>query len=75
VLVAALIVPGAAHAFFCLKSGSSNKYFGRSVPFAAAAHPYAAYRLPPIMPRQPAVKHRARPAPPPRSHQWRPVGR
>ncbi|MDJ0739664.1 MAG: hypothetical protein QNJ91_08100 [Gammaproteobacteria bacterium] len=67
-------MPSAAHAFFCLKSSTNNKYFGRSVPFPAAAYPRAAYRLPPIMPRQRAARARAVQRPPPsRNPIWRPI--
>lgn len=75
VLCGTLLVSQAANAFFCFRSASGNKSFGRSYPPAMPMLPHQAYRLPPIMPRSPHVRYRG-PAPQ-RPHgqalTWRPV--
>lgn len=69
-----LLLPQAANAFFCFKSGSGHKGFGRSMPYPAAVYPPAAYRLPPIMPRQAPPRRPNRiPVRAPTPLSWRPL--
>ena len=71
---AMLLMPQAANAFFCFKSGSGHKGFGRSIPYPAAAYPPAAYRLPPIVPRQvPPPRPSSTPLRTPTPLTWRPL--
>lgn len=73
-LLGGLCLAPAANAFFCLKSGSGNKGFGRAMPYPMILYPATRYSLPPIMPRHPPIPPRqARPyrSSPPLS--WRPL--
>ena len=70
----ALFVSQAANAFFCFRSGSSNKSFGRHFPYPVATIPYGNYYLPPVRSWGHAVpRHNATPRSPQQSPQWRPA--
>jgi len=72
-LFAALLVSQAANAFFCFRSGSSNKSFGRPFPYPVVTAPYGNYYLPPIRSWGYAAPRRsATPRPPQQALQWRP---